>query len=319
MNWKKALIPLFILSTLLIACGGTASYDAATVGESAPQAGRSANSETAADVALVMEEAEEATFDTDESGFVSEPAEPGAQSLPNERLIIRNAELNLIVADTETAIATITDMVEANGGWVVNSNVYQYNDDAKTGSITVRVPSTGFTSALEAMKGLAVEVTNESTSGQDVTDEYVDLSLQLENLEATADRVRSFLDESRNVEEALAVNVELSRLEGEIERIKGRIQFLSQSATYSTITVHLTPDVLSQPIEVAGWQPKGIAREAIEALISALQGTVSFVIWVGIYILPLGLLYGVPLWLVVRFVLRWRRRRQEATAVTETG
>ena len=312
MIWKKAFIPLLVLSILLAACGGAASYDAAE----APSAARSEIS--TADTMAFAEEGEAATFDSDDAGFAPSPQEPG-QAIPTERLIIRNGELNLVVVNTDEAIATITSMVESNGGWVVSSNVYQYNEDAKTGSITVRVPSTGFTSAIDAMKAMAVKVTNESTSGQDVTDEFVDLSLQLENLEATADRVRSFLDESRNVEEALAVNQELSRLEGDIERIKGRMQFLSESATYSTITVHLTPDVLSQPIEVAGWQPQGIAREAIEALLDALQSTGSFLIWVVIYLLPLALLYGIPLWLVIRFVVRWRRRRKQArTAVSET-
>jgi hypothetical protein len=209
-------------------------------------------------------------------------------------------------------------MVESNGGWIVNSNVYQFNEDAKTGSITVRVPSSGFNSALEAMKALAVEVTNESISGQDVTDEFVDLSLQLENLEATADRVRAFLEEARNVEEALAVNQELSRLEGQIEMIKGRREYLSQSASFSTITVELTPDILSQPIEVAGWRPVGIAREAVEALIAAMQGTVSFLIWVAIYVLPVALLYGVPIFLVIRFIWRRWQRRSSTTPVEDT-
>jgi hypothetical protein len=247
---------------------------------------------------------------------ISSGAAPAEQQpAPQERLIIRNGELSLVVTDTEEAIFKITEMVEANGGWVVNSNLYQYNETTKTGSIRVRVPSSGFSSALEAMKGLAVEVRNESTSGLDVTDEYVDLSLRLENLEATADRVRSFLDEARNVEDALAVNIELSRLEGEIELIKGRIQYLSQSASYSTITVQLTPDILSTPIEVGGWQPKGIARDAIEALVNGLQEAANFLIWFGIYILPLGLLYGVPLFFVVRFVRRRiRQRRAQPTS-----
>jgi hypothetical protein len=229
--------------------------------------------------------------------------------LPQERLIIRTANLGLIVEDTEAAMAQITAMVEENGGWVVSSNVYQYREDTMSGNITVRVPSSGFNSAMEAMKGLAVEVQSESTSGQDVTEEFVDLSSRLENLEATADRVRGFLDETQDVEEALAVNAELSRLEGEIEVIKGRMQFLSQSASFSTITVDLTPDYVAQPIEVGGWRPEGVAKDAVEALVDTLQGLANFLIWVGIYLLPVGLLVLLPLYFVGRAVRRrWRRR-----------
>lgn len=254
----------------------------------------------------------EAPMDAGETGVVDQVSLNSQQTeMVQERLIIRDASLSLLVEDTEAAMRSIAEMAESNGGWVVSSNVFQYREDSKTGTITVRVPATGFNSALEAMKRLAVEVVNESTSGQDVTDEFVDLSLRLENLEATADRVRSFLDEAETVEEALAVNSELSRLEGQIEQIKGRMEFLSQSATYSTITVELTPDIVSQPIEVLGWRPSETARRALNELVDAGQGFVDFLIWFGIVILPIGLLYGIPLYLIGRFVRRrwWLPRR----------
>jgi hypothetical protein len=231
-------------------------------------------------------------------------AQPG-----QERLIIRTADMSIIVADTEDAMARIAAMANENGGWVVGSNVFQASETAKTGNITIRVPAEGFQSALDAIRALSVEVTNLNTSGQDVTEEFVDLEARLANLEATAERVRAFLDETRNVEEALAVNAELSRLESEIEVLKGRMQYLSQSAAFSTITVQLTPDILAQPIEVGGWQPEGVAREAIEALVTTLQGLASALIWLGIYFLPIILLIGIPILLIIWFI---RRRRGQA-------
>ncbi|MCA9942119.1 MAG: DUF4349 domain-containing protein [Anaerolineales bacterium] len=237
-----------------------------------------------------------------------------------ERLIIRTANMSLVVANTEEAMATISKMAEENGGWVVNSSVFQYNENAKTGNITIRVPSSGFNSALEALRGLAVEVRNESTSGQDVTEEFVDVSARLENLEATAERVRAFLEDARNVEEALAVNQELSRLESDIEAMKGRLQYLSQSASFSTITVDLTPDIVAQPIEPSNWRPAVVFRNAVDSLVEALQDVAEFGIWFAIYLLPLLLIVGIPLWLVGRFIWRrWQRRRtpvQTETAVS---
>lgn len=263
-----------------------------------------------ADFAAAEAPMEEAAFRTTESLAANTPNQ--VNDLSQERLIIRTGNLSIIVADTEATIAQIVAMVEANGGWVVSSSLYQYSETAKTGDITVRVPADGYNSALEAIKGLAIEVTDESSSGQDVTDEYVDLSSRLTNLEATADRVRNFLDESRNVEEALAVNQELSRLEGEIEVIKGRMQYLSQSASFSTITIHLTPDEASQPIELAGWRPQGVAKDAIEDLVFALQDIADFLIRFVIAVLPILLLFGIPIWLVIRFFVRRRRRRKVA-------
>ena len=255
----------------------------------------------------------------DEAGFraANNSVAPAVQQGPiaPERLIIRTADLNLIVTDTEATMSAIIEMIEANGGWVVNSSLYQYNENAKSGNITVRVPVEGFNSAITAIKGLAIEVTSENSSGQDVTEEFVDLSSRLENLEATADRVRNFLDEARNVEEALAVNQELSRLEGEIEVIKGRMQYLSQSAGFSTISINLTPDIAAQPLNPETWQPGVVARESFETLVNVLQGVANFLISTVIVLGPLVLLIGLPLWLIVRYV--WRRRRQRAVAATE--
>jgi hypothetical protein len=261
-----------------------------------------------------MEEAGEAMSD----GSLGASTNQGTAVQPfQERLIIRTANMSLVVSNTEEAMATISQMAEENGGWVVNSSVFQYNEDAKTGNITIRVPSSGFNSALEALRNLAVEVRNESTSGQDVTEEFVDVSARLENLEATAERVRAFLDDTETVEEALAVNQELSRLESDIEAMKGRLQYLSQSASFSTITVDLTPDIVSQPIEPSNWRPAVVFRNAVDSLMDALQDVAEFGIWFAVYLLPLLLIVGIPLWLVGRFI--WRRWQRRETVQTETA
>ncbi len=315
---RLSLVPLFIVLLVamalsaLVACGSSPE-----MASTSPQGG---DFDMAYDEAMEMEMAamEESGAMDDARGFEGDGAgiqvtavasEPNSQA-PQQRLIIRTADMNIVVTDTDQAMTAIAKMANDNGGWVVNSGIYEANEEFKAGNITIRVPSQGFDSALDAIEALSVEVSNLSTSGQDVTEEYVDLSSRLENLEATAERVRAFLDETETVEEALAVNQELSRLEGEIESIKGRMQYLSQSASFSTITVHLSPDALSQPIQVAGWEPQGIAKEAFEALLETLQSLISFLIWVIIYLLPILLLIGLPIWLIGRFV--WKRMRRSA-------
>jgi hypothetical protein len=233
-----------------------------------------------------------------------------------EQLIIRTGELAIVVEDTEESIAAITALAEGQGGWVVNSNLYRRSDDAFSAAITIRVPVARFADAMAAIQDLALEVEQAAQESQDVTEEYVDLTARLENLEATAERVRGFLEEADDVEEALAVNQELSRLEGEIEALKGRIQYLEQSASFSTITVNLTPDALSQPIEVGGWRPTGVAKEALETLIDGLQLLGTLAIWGVIVILPLALLILLPL-LLIGLVIRRRRRARDMVAEEE--
>jgi hypothetical protein len=312
MMTRKNYFALFLLVLLLAACGKSADQESAgDMAEFAPMEAPAAGQDVYYDESGVAF-AEVNRVVSEEMANTAPDSQTG---LPQERLIIRTADLSIVVADTEEAIAAIARMVEENGGWVVSSSVYQYSETAKTGDITVRVPAEGFVGATEAIKGLATEVRQESISGQDVTEEYVDLTARLENLEATAVRVRAFLDETRNVEEALAVNQELSRLEGEIEVIKGRMQYLSQSATFSTITVHLTPDELNQPIAIGGWQPQGIAKDALESLITAVQFLISALIWLVIFLLPLALLVVAPLWLVIRWFRRKRKGNNQQITV----
>lgn len=308
---KQFFILWFVATLVLVACGGSssASYEPAGLTSESPStitsdglaAGRYANTDVSAGIAPALS-----------NSIPAEEAQQNQQT-PNdgERLIIQTANLTIVVKDTEATIQAITQMVEANKGWIVSSNVYQYDATAKSGNITVRIPSGGFSSAMEAIKGLAIEVQSESHTGQDVTEEYVDLDSQLANLEATAERVRGFLDSATTVEEALDVNVELSNLEGQIAVIKGRMQYLSQSAAYSTITVNLQPDIASQPIEIGGWRPSGIAKEALESLISSFQGIVGFVIWFVIAWLPILLLLAIPV-IIIRRTWRWWQHRKTA-------
>ncbi len=83
----------------------------------------------------------------------------------------------------------------------------------------------------------------------------------------------------------------------------------------SLISIDLIPDALSQPLEVGGWKPQGVAKDAIEALVVVLQSLGSLAIYGVIFCLPLGLLFGVPGYFLVRFGLRrFRKAKPGASA-----
>lgn len=296
----KLLFPLLLVILFLAACANRAPEESVFLAPpSEPQ--------------IVEPAAEDAAFAPQE-GFANTAGDVAQTSLQvgqdQERLIIREGQMNIVVDDTDQSLKSIAILAEAKNGWVVDSNISQ-TENAKSGSITIRIPAEDFDNMVEEVRDLAIEVTSESTNSQDVTEEFVDLEARVSNLEATADRVRSFLDEARNVEDALAVNAELSRLEGEIESLKARMKFLSESAAFSRLTIYITPDVLSQPIEVGGWRPEGVALSAIEALISVLQGIAGAAIWGVIFCLPLAIIVGIPAFFIIRYVYRRRRKSQD--------
>jgi len=103
---------------------------------------------------------------------------------------------------------------------------------------------------------------------------------------------------------------ELTNIRGQIEQIEGRLRYLTNQAALSTITVELIPDVLYQPVSVAGWEPQGEAKAALQSLVAALQGLGNLTIWTVIFILPLLVIMLIPVVVVILIIRWWWKRRQ---------
>jgi hypothetical protein len=232
-----------------------------------------------------------------------------------ERMIIWTGDVSLIVKDAEDSLAKVEAIAKDLGGYVVNSSSW-YQDDQLRAHLTIRIPSGEFDAAMERLKDLAIRVENRNVSTQDVTEEYTDLDARLRNLEATETELLALLTEVRErtskAEDVLAVHRELTDIRGQIEQLKGRMQYLEKMTAMATINVELIPDVLARPIVVAGWRPSGTVANAFDALLKTLQFIVDAALWLIIYALPtLAVIAIVPLilWMIWR---RWRRSRKAA-------
>ncbi len=224
-----------------------------------------------------------------------------------DRLIIKTATLTLEVLDVTAAEQSLRQRVEALNGFVVSVQTYGSGSELRS-TVVFRVPVTHFEAVLSDIEGLAHKVLRRSISGNDVTEEYVDLESRLRNLEATNTRLLDLLARAQTVEEALQVNQALTDIQGQIEWTKGRMQYLEQSAAMSTITVELVPVPPPTPIvDEDGWQPLEVARIALRRLIELGQNLANVVI---------VLLVWTPVWLpVVLFGFwAWRRVGRRSTA-----
>ncbi len=106
----------------------------------------------------------------------------------------------------------------------------------------------------------------------------------------------------------LAVYRELTSIRGEIERVKGRMQYLSTMTSLATINVDLIPDVLAKPVVEPGWRPLATLKNAGRALVNTLKGLVDVLIWFVVVIVPVLILIAIPIVLLV-LLIRWLRRR----------
>ena len=237
--------------------------------------------------------------------------DPNAQQPATPRMIIRNADMTLVVTNTQAKLDEIAKIASDYKGFIVSQSTTQYNNDIQA-SVTLRVEAAQLDAALSRIRKLAVEVRSENVRGDDVTAEFVDLQSQLKNLEAAEAQLQKIMEKAEKTEDVMAVFNQLTQVRGQIDQIKGRMKFLSENAAMSAINLTLLPDTPSQPVEVAGWRPEGVAKRAIEALVSALQGLVNLGIWLVIFVAPILLLLALPvvvLVLVTRAILRRRKAK----------
>ena len=261
----------------------------------------------------------EESFDDSAGEIISEPVTTrtniAAQASLTERIVIRNANLSLVVSDPAESSDQIAAMAEEMGGFVVNLNVYQTTFESgvegQRASITIRVPAEQLDEAIETIKETAIEVRNEEISGQDVTEEYTDLQSRLRHLEAVEQQLLGFLEDAGDTEDALNVFDQLERKQSEIEVIKGRIQYLEDSASLSRISIGLQPDFADRPLQIGNWQPVGTAKDAIEALVSTLQFIGNVIIVMFLYILPVALVIGVILWPLRKMYRHFRPKKEK--------
>ncbi len=230
-----------------------------------------------------------------------------------DRLVVKNASLSIVVDDPEQRMQEITAMAERMGGFVVSSNLYKTSlsngIEVPAANITVRVPAEKFLNALEQIRAGAIDVPNDTQSGQDVTAEYTDLQSRLRNLENAADMLRQIMEEAKKTEDVLNAFNQLNSITEQIEVLKGQIQYYEESAAMSAITVDIIANESVQPIKVGPWDITGVAKDAIEALLKALQGIAEALVWLALYVLPIALIIGIPAWLIFRGLRGWADRR----------
>lgn len=254
----------------------------------------------------------------------SETERPGNNNAQLQRLIIKDGNMTLVVMETDTVLEDAVDLAVDLGGYVISQRIWDNAAGFRFATLTLGVPVERFEEAMRILRTYG-SVTDESASGQDVTDEYVDLNSRLSNLLATQERLRSFLESAENVEEILAVNEELKKIEEELEIVQGRMTYLADRAAVSTINLTInpwiptatptatstaTPTPTSTPTNTPtplptpdDWRPGDTAVTALVDLENTSTSVADFAIYNGIACGPwllLTSLVGLVFWRIFR-------------------
>ena len=260
---KKFGLLISLLALTLAACGAAAT-------PSMPQDGGASGPSVGAEGGYAAEAPAATAAPMEAARAVAYDAANAQSAVVGDRLVIKNANLSLVVKDPAEAVEGISALAESLGGFVVNSNVYQTSVDEQgnkimQANVSIRVPADKLQTALAQLKGMAVAVNSENTSGEDVTAQYTDLESRLRNLEAAETQLQKIMDRATKTEDVLSVYSQLIAIRDQIEQVKG-------------------------------------------------QGIATALIWSVVYLLPLGLVFGLPVYFGVRFAVRKLRRPKSAPA-----
>ena len=210
-------------------------------------------------------------------------AAPSAARLPKfGPSVIKTAAIDIGLPKDEIgdAMNEAISIVGGHGGFVLSSA--SGRGDTR-GTLTLRIPSQKFEAALAELEGLG-KVRSERISGQDVSQDFIDLEARLRNWESQEAVLLKLMDRSVSVQDTIRVQGQLSRVQLEIEQIRGRLRFLRDQTSYGTITASFGPVAPPTP------STPGRFAKAWERALDLMQGFVEGVIVASGVVLPLALL-----------------------------
>lgn len=244
------------------------------------------------------------------------PPAPGSQGMeiagPTlDRKIIYKANVAMEVESYGDAHSEINNLVHLAGGYMLQFSESR-TDYERSGTLTVKVPSAGFTSFLAKLEQMKPKTIQRSVQGQDVTEEFVDLDSRLKSKLLEEARLLDFMSKAVKSEELVAFSSQISKVQTEIEQIKGRQRYLEQNVAYSTIEIRLYEKVES--VKKASEESKqGLADRLSRALKGSAKVVAGF--FEGVLIVLAGALpvlivlviAGIPAYAIYR-----KRRKLDA-------
>ena len=191
--------------------------------------------------------------------------------------VIQTAALTLSVPrnDFEKVVGRARSLAISSGGFVVESSASQGGGEGRlvTGNLVVRIPERSYARVMEQLSALG-RVEGREESGQDVSQEFVDLEARERHLEAVESQLLNLLDETNTVAEALTVQSQLNQVQLDLEQARGRLQYLEDQVAFATISL----DVRERQVVAAA--NDGGPWSIVDAWGTAAHGFVTVVGWI---------------------------------------
>lgn len=230
------------------------------------------------------------------------PIASGYDNSANDRMIIKNASLNIEVTDTEKTREEVEITVASFTGRITNVNSWQDNrGNSLAYNFTIRVPSKNLDGITKQLSELGTKQ-YESFSENDITEQYQDTIGQLKNLYARRDRLRKMMEtQTKQVADILEVDRELNNTQIQIENLE-RVQTQQKSdSDFSNLNLTITPEPKISNISTPNWTVNKAWKDAINNMINFMQTGVSKILMIIAY---------APLWIPIVIIFWFIRRKK---------
>jgi len=319
-SWKGSWRALFAFVALAAALAGCGEADGGSAGVSAEMA--------AADSALiapaVMESAAAEPLPASESpaeapapvpqeaGGASEGGAAGAgsgvgsASAPAEgiaRMLIYKANVTMEVEEYAEAYTAVQNLIHLSGSYIVQYSEHSVEAE-KSGTFTIKVPARDFSGFMDRLEQIPNTDLNRSMDAQDVTEEFVDLEARLKAKQLVESKYLQYMEQASRAEDLIRFTNELAVIQEEIERMKGRMQYLQQNVDYSTVELRIYErsagaSALNGEAGGLGERMASAVRNSLNALAIVAEG-VLIVVAGAIPIAAAIVLLGGPIYWYIR-------------------
>jgi hypothetical protein len=241
-------------------------------------------------------------FSTAQQGATSAPTATGMS-----RKIIYDAQIDLVVDGVEPVAKKLAALVQEAKGYIAEQNVTGSPGSLRSIHWKVRIPVEQFDSFVDSVVSLGELERNNRTS-QDVSDQYYDLEARIKNKKVEEQTLNKILQErSGKLEDVLKIEIELSRVRGEIEQLEGKIRVLENLSALATLTLNIREREKYAPPApvVAGFGTQisrtwdGSITNVVDLGKAIVLWTVSWAIW-----LPFMLVGAILGWVLIRKLVR---------------
>ena len=236
-----------------------------------------------------------------------------------DRKIIRNADLTMEVSSTTDTQHRIASIAESHGGFVVTSEAKQRDSKEPAQrtldiKLVVRIPENSFGSALDQIRGLTSNLTEEKVTGQDVTEEFIDLEARIRTQKALEAQFLQIMRQTGKIVDALEVQRQIAEVRSDIERLEGRKRFLENRSSLSTITVNIVAAKPMVVVPTSGFRQS--VRDAVSDSVDVGSGIVLFFVRFLIVMIPISVFLLLPGGLLLRYFIRRAKRMRLAEALS---